>query len=339
MVSRLARSCIVCVRFVICSSDENCAIWAMFSLSSDGFIGSWFFIWAIISLRKSSLPRSFFSSFALLAADWVGSSGVVVVVVGSMAMVGLRGLGEDVDERAVRQLDRPVGDGEVGLRRVAGGGRPAVAAAAALLVARGAGTRAGGLVAGGADVDADDVDALLLERAAQLARGLREQVGGLGHLGDDASAQALGRVTQVDLDAAELLRAQSDAGARDAALRRGVDCEADGLDGLRERDAASAGRRGGRGGSRRRGRRRSRRGRGGGGRGRSVGRGRRVDGRPGGAERVGDGVRHRARRGRLRRGGAGRPEPKSTPLNSRHMSKSYALFWLEKKKRPTRQRR
>src|SRR4051794_41766564 len=113
MVSRLARSCIVCVRFVICSSDENCAIWAMFSLSSDGFIGSWFFIWAIISLRKSSLPRLVFSSFALLAADWVGSSGVGVVGVGGMDMVGIRGLGEGGDGGAGRELDRSGGGGVV----------------------------------------------------------------------------------------------------------------------------------------------------------------------------------------------------------------------------------
>src|SRR3954469_14470016 len=74
-------------RFVICSSDENCAIWAMLSLSSDGFIGSWFFIWATISFRKSSLPRTFLSALALLAAAAASVAVVVEAVVGSMAMV------------------------------------------------------------------------------------------------------------------------------------------------------------------------------------------------------------------------------------------------------------
>src|SRR3954468_18596062 len=86
---RLASSCVAFARFVICSSDENCAIWAMLSLSSLGFIGSWFFIWATISFRKSSLPRTFLSALALLAAAAAASVAavVVVVVVGSMAMV------------------------------------------------------------------------------------------------------------------------------------------------------------------------------------------------------------------------------------------------------------
>src|SRR3954453_22795292 len=44
---------------VVCSRVENCAIWAMNSLLSVGFIGSWFCIWATNSLRKSSLPRDF----------------------------------------------------------------------------------------------------------------------------------------------------------------------------------------------------------------------------------------------------------------------------------------
>src|SRR4051812_17763026 len=295
-----ASFCVAVARFVICSSDENCAIWAMLSLSSDGFIGSWFFIWATISFRKSSLPRTFLSALALPAAAVAAAASVLVVlVVGSMAMVLGSVSGEDVDERAVGQLDRPVGDGQVGLGGVARGSRAAVASAAALLVARGAGTGAGGVGTGVVDVDADDVHALRLERAAQLARGLREQVGGLGHLGDDAGAQALGGVAQVHLDAAELLRAQRDAGAGDPALRRGADGEADGLDGLRERDAPAARRRGRRGGGgHRRGGRRRRAGRGG---GRRVGRAR--GGGRGSANRVGDRAVHRARRGVLRGGG------------------------------------
>src|SRR4051794_17607863 len=212
----------------------------MLSLSSAGLIGSWFFICATISFRKSSLPRTLGSLVLAVVAVAVVADVVVVAVVGSIAMSGSVVLGEDVDERAVRQLDRPVGDGKVGLGRVARGAGAAVAAAAALLVAGGAGTGARGLVAGRADVDAHDVHALLLERAAKLARGLPEQVGGLGHLGHDAGAQALGGMAQVDLDAAELLRAQRDAGAGHAAAGGGADGEPDGLDGLRERDAPAA---------------------------------------------------------------------------------------------------
>src|SRR3954451_824460 len=81
-----ASFCVAVARFVICSSDENCAIWAMLSLSSEGFIGSWFFIWATISFRKSSLPRTFLSALALLAAA-AAASVLVVLVVGAMAMV------------------------------------------------------------------------------------------------------------------------------------------------------------------------------------------------------------------------------------------------------------
>src|SRR3954452_17567811 len=81
---RLASSCVAFARFVICSSEENCAIWAMLSLSSLGFIGSWFFIWATISFRKSSLPRAW---SAFLVDDAVLAAVVVVPVVGSIAMV------------------------------------------------------------------------------------------------------------------------------------------------------------------------------------------------------------------------------------------------------------
>src|SRR3954454_23700219 len=220
VVTRSASCCVALARFVICSSDENCAIWAMLSLSSEGFIGSWFFICATMSFRKSSLPRMLSVAFLLVADVAVVADVVVVAVVGSIAMSGAPWLGEDVDERAVRQLDRPVGDGKVGLGGVAGGARAAVAATVALLVAGGAGAGAGRLVTGGADVDADDVQALLLERAAQLAGGLGEQVGVLGDLGHDARAEALGGVVQVDLDAAELLRAQRDPRAGDAAAGR-----------------------------------------------------------------------------------------------------------------------
>src|SRR3954451_15529015 len=87
----LARSCVAVARFVICSSDENCAIWAMLSLSSAGFIGSWFFIWATMSFRKSSLPRIWLplaSVFFVLVVPVVAV--VAAPVRGSMAMVRLR---------------------------------------------------------------------------------------------------------------------------------------------------------------------------------------------------------------------------------------------------------
>src|SRR4051812_22650445 len=145
-----ASFCVAVARFVICSSDENCAIWAMLSLSSEGFIGSWFFICATISFRKSSLPRMLSVAF-LVVADVSAVADVVVAVVGSIAMVRAPWLGEDVDERAVRQLDRPVGDGKVDLGGVARGARAAVAAAVPLLAAGRAGAGAGRLVTGGAD--------------------------------------------------------------------------------------------------------------------------------------------------------------------------------------------
>src|SRR3954462_3275854 len=104
-----ASFCVAVARFVICSSDENCAIWAMLSLSSEGFIGSWFFICATMSFRKSSLPRTLSVAFLVVADVAVGAEAGVGAVVGSIAMSGAPWLGEDVDERAVRQLDRPVG--------------------------------------------------------------------------------------------------------------------------------------------------------------------------------------------------------------------------------------
>src|SRR3954451_11438332 len=83
VVCMLSASCCVAVaRFVICSSDENCAIWAMLSLSSAGLIGSWFFIWATISFRKSSLPRA-------RSAFLVGDVAVVAVVAAVVPVTGL----------------------------------------------------------------------------------------------------------------------------------------------------------------------------------------------------------------------------------------------------------
>src|SRR3954447_20289041 len=84
---RAGSSCGAEARFVICSSDENCAIWAMLSLSSAGFIGSWFFICATISFRKSSLPRMLSVAFLVVAGVAVVADVVVVAVVGSIAMI------------------------------------------------------------------------------------------------------------------------------------------------------------------------------------------------------------------------------------------------------------
>ena len=115
--------------------------------------------------------------------------------------------------------------------------------------------------------------------AAQLAGGLGEEARGLGRLGDDAGAEALGGVAQVDLDAAELLRAQRDPRAGDPALRASAPTVRRTVStACCERDGRARHRRGGRGGRRGRGRR-------GGGRGRAGGRGgarrRRAGARPG----------------------------------------------------------
>src|SRR4051794_27592253 len=90
---RLASSCVAFARFVICSSEENCAIWAMLSLSSLGFIGSWFFIWATISFRKSSLPRAW-SAFLVDDAVLAVAAAVVVAGGGAVGMCRFRGWGE-----------------------------------------------------------------------------------------------------------------------------------------------------------------------------------------------------------------------------------------------------
>src|SRR4051812_49837941 len=82
-----ASFCVAVARLVICSSDENCAIWAMLSLSSEGFIGSWFFICATMSFRKSSLPRTLGSLFLAVADVAVAAAGVGVAVGGAGGIV------------------------------------------------------------------------------------------------------------------------------------------------------------------------------------------------------------------------------------------------------------
>ena len=41
------------VDWVVCCNVVNCAIWAAISVSDCGFMGSWYWIWATSSLRKS----------------------------------------------------------------------------------------------------------------------------------------------------------------------------------------------------------------------------------------------------------------------------------------------
>src|SRR6478735_6164577 len=52
----------ICVKpwamFVVCSSDENCAIWPMKSWLFMGFDGSWFWSWTARSFRNESLPST-----------------------------------------------------------------------------------------------------------------------------------------------------------------------------------------------------------------------------------------------------------------------------------------
>src|SRR3954468_12946107 len=100
------RRCIDCARFVICSSDENCAIWPMKSFSSMGFIGSWCCSWVTSSFRKSSLP-----SVPPLVCVAASAAAVEPVVAETVLMSSP--LGEDVQPRAraggAGHLDRDLG--------------------------------------------------------------------------------------------------------------------------------------------------------------------------------------------------------------------------------------
>src|SRR3954468_17304166 len=64
------------------------------------------------------------------------------------------------------------------------------------------------VLAGHADVQAGDVHALGLERAAQLGPGLLEDVGGVGAVGGDGGHEAVRGLAQAHLDSAELGRVQ-----------------------------------------------------------------------------------------------------------------------------------
>src|SRR6478735_443578 len=144
--------CVAATRFVICSSDENCAIWPMKSLSSMGFIGSWCWSWVTRSFRKSSFPRMAFGFVPAAAAPRVPDAVGVTELIGASS-------GEHVDLRPERdevQLGRDV-DGVVGRRPVVVVHR--VREVGRLLAA----TARGGAVSGDVDVERGDVESLALE--------------------------------------------------------------------------------------------------------------------------------------------------------------------------------
>src|SRR3954470_13171345 len=124
-------------------------------------------------------------------------------------------LREHVDEGP--EGDRRRGRGAVvgvygGKVVVAVGGGAAVAARAGegALGAALVGARVGGVLvlAGHADVQAGDLHALGLERAAQLGPGLLEDVGGVGAVGGGGGHEAVRGLAQAHLDPAELGRVQ-----------------------------------------------------------------------------------------------------------------------------------
>ena len=85
------------------------------------------------------------------------------------------------------------------------------------------GARVGGVLvlAGHADVEAGDLHALGLERAAQLGPGLLEDLGGLGAVGGDGGHEAVRGLAQAHLDPAELGRVQRELRLDLAAVLRG----------------------------------------------------------------------------------------------------------------------
>src|SRR6478672_8869270 len=158
--------CVAATRFVICSSDENCAIWPMKSLSSMGFIGSWCWSWVTRSFRKSSFPRMAFGFVPAAAAPRAPDVvGVTELIVPSS--------GEHVDLRPERdevQLGRDVDDVLLGRRPVGRAHRLREVGCLSALAVR------GGPVAGDVDVERGDLESLALERAAQVGRGLGERL-------------------------------------------------------------------------------------------------------------------------------------------------------------------
>src|SRR5439155_9445124 len=68
----------VCMLLLVCmvelscceaSSALNWAIWAIICVSSIGFIGSWFWSWAMSSFRKSCLPSDLVLSVVVVTVD------------------------------------------------------------------------------------------------------------------------------------------------------------------------------------------------------------------------------------------------------------------------------
>jgi hypothetical protein len=97
--------------------------------------------------------------------------------------------------------------------------------------------RAGTAVAGNADVETLQVDALRLELPAKIVAGMLQELSGLVRVRGDARDQPVGRRGQVDLDAAELRRAERQARVRDTASLRDADGVLDSLGGLGEANA------------------------------------------------------------------------------------------------------
>ena len=157
---------------VCCSTEVSCASWPRYADGSWGLSGSWFFIWAIISLRKAFLSSS--GSLLLLTAVVPRPplvAGLVELVIGvaggsvdAHGFLSCRrcvdGSGQHADRGAVERRER--GGGRLGVD-----GGVLVAVAALGRARRGARQRPGpGLWAGagvapvgGRDVQADEVDA------------------------------------------------------------------------------------------------------------------------------------------------------------------------------------
>src|SRR5512133_571085 len=161
---------------------------------------------------NASLPKASWLAVGVAACGVFGMlSGLTV----DMALL----LREHVDEG-------PEGDRRRGRGAVVGvyGGKVVVAVGAGSAVAARAGERALGaalvcarvggvlVLAGHADVQAGDLHALGLERAAQLGAGLLEDVGGVRAVGRDGGHEAVRRLAQAHLDPAELGRVQRELG-------------------------------------------------------------------------------------------------------------------------------
>src|SRR3954453_11265329 len=142
---------------------------------------------------------------SLPKASWLA---VGVAACGEFGM--LSGLTVDMGLLLCEHVDEgPEGDRRRGRGAVVGvyGGKVVVAVGGAAVAARAGeralgaalvGARVGGVLvlAGHADVQAGDVHALGLERAAQLGPGLLEDVGGVGAVGGDGGHEAVRGLAQ-----------------------------------------------------------------------------------------------------------------------------------------------